>query len=204
MPVDRKQLLGREFDFAFGDEDGHVALFSTAGYGPVPKAALMAKGVEALPEPEQVMLANLSEIGSVQSEGRGPGQCAEWPALGRRGVYVYDWRPHSGPYERIIVPEIATTSNAVGSCVVSLLAGVMSGCFGRRSAVQPRELGAKLRRCSGLRPAACYYCFTFQGVGPKPLSWERWAAWSNDSGRIRGCRVTGAYSRPSSHLRGPS
>jgi len=57
-------------------------------------------------------------------------------------VYVYDWRAHSGPYERVVVPEIAITRDTLDRCVVSLLVGVMPGCFGHRSTVPPRELGA--------------------------------------------------------------
>ncbi len=141
MTVDRNQLQGLEFDFALADEDGHVALFSTAGYGPVPRSALAAEDPAALPEPEAVLLSALHEIGSARLEGRGSGDCAEWPALGRRGVFVYDWRPNGGPYERVIVPEVAITREALAGSVASLISGVIAGCFSSRSSVQSPELG---------------------------------------------------------------
>lgn len=38
MPIAREDFMGLELDFLAVDRDGHVALFCTAGYGPIPEA----------------------------------------------------------------------------------------------------------------------------------------------------------------------
>jgi hypothetical protein len=44
----------------------------------------------------------MPEIGGHRVEGHGLGWCKDWRLLGNRGLYVYDWKHWSGPYERII------------------------------------------------------------------------------------------------------
>jgi hypothetical protein len=142
MTVDRNQLLGLEFDFALIDGDGHVALFSTAGYGPIPKNVLAAAEPSERADPQSVLLASLPEVGAARVEGRGPGTCTEWPALGCRGVFVYDWLAHDGPYERVIAPEVAIVRDDLSVVAAGLIAGAIGGCFDRLANVPGEELGA--------------------------------------------------------------
>jgi hypothetical protein len=59
------------------------------------------------------LIAAMSETGGHRAEGRGRGACREWPLLGNRGVYVYDWKHWHGPYERIIVPNVPVCAIAL-------------------------------------------------------------------------------------------
>ena len=79
-------LTGTEFDWFAADRDGHVAFFSSAGSGIVPRSVssnpeaqlLLAKVVDELPRVTRV---------EVQ---RGADEIDEWHALAARGLFVYD------------------------------------------------------------------------------------------------------------------
>jgi hypothetical protein len=101
----REDVAGLEFDWFALDRDGHIAIFSTAGWGEIPTAVLEASAADGDDsDAEAALIERMPRIGEWRSEGKGPGGCREWTDLGMRGLYVFDWRHWSGPYERIVVP----------------------------------------------------------------------------------------------------
>jgi len=103
MAIPRENLSRVEFDWLALDRDGHVALVSTAAAGDIPARILDAVSEEDLFDAD-VFISGFPVVGRARSEGRGPGKCREWVEAARRGVFVYDWFPLSGPYERIVAP----------------------------------------------------------------------------------------------------
>jgi hypothetical protein len=107
MPMTRDSLYGLEFDWLAFDADGHLALCSSAGYGEIPAVVLENTSEDDAWNAAESLLLTLPVIGEATAEGRGPGSCAEWPALASRGVFIFDWNHWRGPYERIVVPSVA-------------------------------------------------------------------------------------------------
>jgi len=66
----------------------------------------------------------MPEIGGHRVEGRGPGACEDYRLFGNRGLYVYDWKHWSGPYERIIVPTVPVRADTLSSETLALLRAV--------------------------------------------------------------------------------
>ena len=94
-------LEGSEFDWFAVDRDGHVALFATAGYGPIPQAVL-----ESVDEQRQVETYLSSIPATTQAiHIGGEGDLEDWFAVARRGLYAYDWQHWNGPYGMIASPE---------------------------------------------------------------------------------------------------
>jgi len=122
----KREAVSRvEFDWWAADHDDHVAVFSTAGYGGIPVQVLDAYGDEPT-EPELGhLLGQMTSKGGWREEGRGPGTCDEFRQLGAHGLFVFDWRPLSGPYERIIVPQqplyVSDLPHAVREAIVLVL-----------------------------------------------------------------------------------
>ncbi len=85
-------LLGTEFDWVAVDQTGMIGIFSTAGYGLVPRTALCCADVHG---------ALVDWIG-----GRAalPAFADLMTFAGNVPVYCFDWVPHSGPYRRVQQP----------------------------------------------------------------------------------------------------
>ena len=82
-------LWGREFDWLGIDRHGHVAVFSNAGYGPLPETVneRLADVDAALERADE-----LSAIGSAGNiENSGDGDCSFWYSYSAKGFYAYDW-----------------------------------------------------------------------------------------------------------------
>lgn len=105
----REELSGTEWDFLAVDQDGSLAILSTAGYGPIPSVVLNAASVV---NAATGMLPELRMIGqSIDSRVDRAGDYSDWYELSRRGLYAYDWRVHRGPYERVSTPTVALSLN---------------------------------------------------------------------------------------------
>jgi len=86
-------FAGSELDWLAIDEEGALALFATAGSGFVPASVL------AHVERHQALCAAFEE------PDRGTPRV--WDAQASLGLYVYDWKPHRGPYRRVRSPMVA-------------------------------------------------------------------------------------------------
>lgn len=90
--ISAADLAGAEFDWFAPDCDDAVALFATAGAGFIPDAVVFAHS-----DHEALSL-------SIQCPGWGTS--AVWDAYSGIGLYVFDWKLHSGPYRRVRAPAI--------------------------------------------------------------------------------------------------
>ena len=85
-------LVGTEYDWVAVDPSGNIGVFSTAGYGPVPKAALCRT------------TDHESLIGWIGERAELPEFADIITFVGDVPIYGFDWEPHSGPYRRIQQP----------------------------------------------------------------------------------------------------
>ena len=97
MPYSDKQWLvlsrcapntGEEFDWYALDREGHLAIFTTAGLGPVP-AAIWAHREKfyAL----ETAVKGLPDTDTFEKVFCGPGNHSEWCDLARKGLFAFDY-----------------------------------------------------------------------------------------------------------------
>ena len=116
----RQELVGSEFDWLVADANGCLALCLTAGCGEVPDSLLRHGGpqLERYSAAVASILDRVPENGSCRQEGRGVGADLESLGYATRGLYLFDWKHWSGPYQRIVVPELpvqgATLADVLG------------------------------------------------------------------------------------------
>ena len=85
-----REVQGVEFDWFAIDQDGHVALFATAGFGPVPASVLAASSAhDAVGESIAIT---------------GFGSFAVWQSYAQVGLYAFDWSDTEGSYVRVAEP----------------------------------------------------------------------------------------------------
>jgi hypothetical protein len=97
-------LWGREFDWLGIDRNGRVAVFSNAGYGPLPETVneRLADVDAALERTDELpMIGSASNV-----ENIGGGDYSSWYSYSAKGFYAYDWRVRGGPYRRLSSPTI--------------------------------------------------------------------------------------------------
>ena len=102
----RRQIDGREFDWFAVDSMGHVAHFSSAGFGPIPRQVL-ARLEEADDLP--LRLLALPIIGS--AKGHMAGRIDDWLEMAKRGLYSFDWS--SNRYQLAATPSVALHTSAL-------------------------------------------------------------------------------------------
>jgi hypothetical protein len=81
------EFSGLEFDWLACDQDGFVGTFSSAGFGPVPDAAIQI--ADSLDEALDRIKARLTTGGSTSISGRTDPD--DWIATARRGLFAFDW-----------------------------------------------------------------------------------------------------------------
>src|SRR5687767_11101554 len=98
--MSRDAFEGSEFDWFAVDGVGHVGQFSTAGHGPVPMSILERLDFAWTDELWTLgkRLLTLPVLGDAM--GHLPGTIDDWLELSRRGLFGFDWRHWSGPYQR--------------------------------------------------------------------------------------------------------
>jgi hypothetical protein len=85
-----RESAGVEFDWFAIDQDGFIALFATAGSGPVPASVLASTSAyEAIG-------------GSISVSGFG--SSAVWQSYAQAGLYAYDWSGAQASYVRVAEP----------------------------------------------------------------------------------------------------
>lgn len=97
-------LWGREFDWLGIDRNGRVAVFSNAGYGPLPETVneRLADVDAALERADKLPM--IGSAGNV--ENTGGGDYSFWYSYSAKGFYAYDWRVWGGPYRRLSSPTV--------------------------------------------------------------------------------------------------
>jgi hypothetical protein len=113
---------GLDVAWLASDSEGHVAVFVTAGAGPIPELAF--SGIEKAEE----FALSLPKCSAYQLLVQVPDP-SSFVALAERGLYVYDWpspgqsRMASGAYRLAAVPNnpVQAASNEFG--------GHLSGCI---------------------------------------------------------------------------
>jgi hypothetical protein len=96
---------GTEFDWLGVDQIGHVAVFTTAGYGPVPEIVnLHLNDIDSAIED----LRHLPMTGTAQQAVKpaSAGNYTDWYTYSAQGLYAYDWKTWHGPYIRLSVPAV--------------------------------------------------------------------------------------------------
>jgi hypothetical protein len=93
-----------EFDWLAADRDGHVARFSSSGYGPVPASVLqrVADIDAAIELTDHLPVISLA----IEVPAELSGDYGAWVLMSKKGLYAYDWLGHHGPYRRIAVPTV--------------------------------------------------------------------------------------------------
>lgn len=120
---DVADIAGLELDWFAADASGALALFATAGSGPVPSAVL-------------AIIAACDEI-SEGLEAPHWGSEAVWGDYARLGLYVFDWRRSSGRYERRAVPSSQPSSDLKDSIERLPALPVIDGLFAEITDLAP-------------------------------------------------------------------
>jgi hypothetical protein len=94
------EFSGLEFDWLACDQDGFVATFSSAGFGPVPDAAIQI--VDSLDEALDRIKALPTTGGSTSISGRTDPD--DWIARARRGLFAFDWAHMRDRYQLEALP----------------------------------------------------------------------------------------------------
>ena len=124
-------LWGREFDWLGIDCNGRVAVFSNAGYGPLPAT------VNERPADVDAALERAGELPAIGSAGTvensGGGDYSFWYCYSAKGFYTYDWRVEGGPYRRLFVTHCPNQHRPASGSTASRRPprGVLCGLRGR-------------------------------------------------------------------------
>lgn len=84
-------IAGREFDWFAEDDAGRLAVFATAGSGPVP------------PQAKSSIQVHNDISDSIEVSGWGTPQV--WESYSRFGLFAYDWHETNGCYVRVAIPD---------------------------------------------------------------------------------------------------
>jgi hypothetical protein len=95
---------GIEFDWLAVDEQGHVAVFSSSGSGPVPAAvnaaaAAVDSAVDVIAALE--VIGGYTDVSGCVAED---GDYTDWYLFSSQGFYAFQWDLWDGPYIRICSP----------------------------------------------------------------------------------------------------
>ena len=122
-----REVQGVEFDWFAIDQDGHVALFATAGFGPVPASVLAAS------EAHDAVGESIAITGF--------GSSAVWQSYAQVGLFAFDWSDSEGSYVRVAQPSAGKEFKQAPAVAVipGLLRLPLS--FSNTTAVSPSRLG---------------------------------------------------------------
>lgn len=121
-PKSGEDIQGYEYDWLGCDEDGFVALFSTAGGGYAPPAYLRdtdshARAIDALLALPVSTSTSFHPSLAAHLENT-------WKLVAERGLYAYDSDPHGGPYHLVAAPEIPIRLDALPSLAANVVAEI--------------------------------------------------------------------------------
>ena len=89
------EIRGREYDWLARDDDGHVALFSTAGAGYAPVEFLW--NTEAHDRAIQAILALPASTAARLAPELAANLENTWKLVAERGLFAFDCDPNGGP-----------------------------------------------------------------------------------------------------------
>lgn len=122
-------IRGREFDWFAQDQGGAIAIFATAGVGPVPQ--LVLSGTEA----------HDSLSGAIPMSGWG--SLRVWESYASAGLYAYDWDDVKGHYLRVAEPVAPLLGHAE-----RLLGGMRLPVLAKRFSAAIEVWPAELQDCA--------------------------------------------------------
>lgn len=93
----RSDLVGSEFDWFAQDAIGHISVFSSAGWGPVPDLVFERFEGQQLLEEHLCTLCSTTSLATIPEGPR---------AFLQKGIFYYDWHDTYGPYRRFSVPSV--------------------------------------------------------------------------------------------------
>ena len=101
-----------DFEWYAIDAEGHLAVFTSAGYGPIPRSIFSSRDA-------YVALASIVENRPLSSwctlNTHSEGDLAYWVESARRGLFGYDWTAQAGSagakatYQWMATPEVGMT-----------------------------------------------------------------------------------------------
>ena len=97
-------IRGLEYDWVACDEDGHVALFSTAGGGYAPSEFL--RDTEAHAVAIHAILAGPNTTTARFAPALAPDLENTWKSAAEHGLFAFDCDPNGGPYHLIAAPVV--------------------------------------------------------------------------------------------------
>jgi hypothetical protein len=103
--MQRADFIGLEFDWFAVDSDGFLALFASAGWGPVPDAVFGCYENQRLIEARMYSLCGGAAHAPIQFN---------FEDLIPKGVFAYDWHQTYGPYRRVDLPLAPRTASDLG------------------------------------------------------------------------------------------
>ncbi len=110
---------GIEFDWLGVDREGHVAVFTTAGYGPVP-----ADVNQHLADVDAAFdrVKELPVTGSADNimQRSADGDYSDWYTYSAKGFYAYDWQVWDGPYQRLSTPTVPISISQLPAALLAI------------------------------------------------------------------------------------
>lgn len=117
-----EEIEGVEYDWLSVDEDGCVALFSTAGAGYAPAEFL--RDTDAHDQAIQTVLSLPRTTDAKFSPDLAEGLANTWQLVAQRGLYAYDCDPNGGPYRLVAAPVAPIRVDALPAAVASVAARI--------------------------------------------------------------------------------
>lgn len=121
-PKTAEDIQGLEFDWLGSDENGCVALFSTAGAGYAPTEFL--RDTEAHDTAIEALLALPASTETKLAPVLAPNLTNTWKLVAERGLYAFDCDPSGGPYRLVAVPVVPSRLHALPKEVASVAARI--------------------------------------------------------------------------------
>lgn len=103
-PKSADEIQGFEYDWLGRDEDGHIALFSTAGAGCAPAEFL--RNTDAHDAAIDAILALPASTAARFAPTLAPSVVNTWKLVAERGLYAFDCDPTGGPYHLVAAPVV--------------------------------------------------------------------------------------------------
>lgn len=138
----KQNLLDLDLDWFAIDRDGHIAHFTSGGWGAVPvfylekdygELAAILNYFESLPI---IGTAKLVEPLTCPPE-----YLTEWNQIAVRGIYSYDFIVYDGPYSCIATPDIPLNIDQISSHIQKLIKNVIFNniSFSEEKTIDPKS-----------------------------------------------------------------
>lgn len=123
---------GVEYDWIAFDENNHVGLFSTAGFGFVPKAYCDNHALFEYDYYENILSMDPTclaiQVNGFESVVGIDSVPSEWVITATRGIYAFDWCHELKKYQLIAKPEIPLTIDSIDEYMKLFIEKVQLDC----------------------------------------------------------------------------